>query len=216
MSPTHHLPASWIVAWAAGTMDPAREVLAAAHLTLCPHCRYEVRQAEQLGGAVLDRAIRADTAPAGSFDALMARIDEPEREPTRSTHDPSGVLPASVARYTGPYNDVRWRWLAPRVHGVTLDVPTSGLPLRLIRIAAGHRLPLHDHAGAERGLVLRGGWRDQTGHYRRGDACFVDPDLKGHEQVMDTDTDCIALVLNDGPIEAHNPILRLAARLLGV
>lgn len=219
MSPTHHLPQGWIMAWASGTLPPAHEILAATHLTLCPHCRARVAQAEEAIGALIERETCDVEPPEGALDALLARLDEPVAVATPEldgTTDPSGILPLPLAQLTGPFHEIRWRWVAPKVKGIKLDVPTIGLPLRLIKIRAGHRLPIHDHDGPERAIVLRGGWRDQTGHYRRGDACFVSEDMQGHEQVMDDDTDCIAIVLNDTPIKARNSILRLAASILKV
>jgi len=54
LKPAHHLDDSTVLSFAAGTLDDAFSVVAEAHLSMCPACRAAVREAEALGGEVLD------------------------------------------------------------------------------------------------------------------------------------------------------------------
>lgn len=210
--PREHLPQDWVVAWAAGTLPPAEGLLCAAHLTLCPACRQAVEVAECGGAAVLAAEPEVALDPSG-FDALLARLDEPSDEEAPPAPGGDGVLPWPVLQQTGPLEGLAWQWLAPWTYGVDLDVPTAGLPLRLVRMSAGAYLP-HRHQGAEIGLILQGGWSDAAGHHGRGDLAFVEVDGEVHHQRIDADQDCIALVLNEAVAVPAVPFGRWLARFL--
>ena len=215
MSPEHHSPDTLLAAYALGSATPAEALLVATHLTLCPTCRARVAELEAVGGAML-----ADEEPAevedAELDAVMARLDEappPAREVGPS--DPAGVLPRPLVRYVGGLDAVRWTWRVPSVRAVDLPVPTAGtLPLRLLRLSRGYRLPLHDHSGEERAVILAGGWADRTGEYHRGDFFHADEALGAHDQRCFPDEDCIVLVLNDAGIVPRNRLVRAALRLV--
>ncbi len=202
--PSHHVPDEWVVAAANGTLSPAERVVFATHSTLCPICRARLEVAEALASRVLDTPVNTGSSdgnpafvpnPPGELEALLARLDEPEPPPPALPDDP--VLPWPVLEHTGPLASVSWSWLAPGIRGFDLPFETSGLPLRLIRMNAGTAL-YHRHAGAEAGVILAGGWDDQFGTYRRGDAAFLPADIEGvHEQRIHDDEDCVALVLNE-------------------
>ncbi|MCB9673614.1 MAG: zf-HC2 domain-containing protein [Alphaproteobacteria bacterium] len=209
-APTHHLPEDWLIAYAGGGLTEAQCVVVATHLTLCPACRQTLAIAEEAAASTLMRA-EAPLDPAG-LDALMARLDEPEAPEPPAPVD--AVLPWPVLRFTGPLAGQPWKWLGPGVHGVDLPQPTDGLPLRLIRMRAGARMP-HRHEGFESGVVLAGGWDDEYGTYRRGDATVYAPDTHPtHDQRIHDDADCIAIVLNESRAVVEGRLFGPLARLL--
>ena len=53
MTPRHHLDSATLVSHAAGALSPALAAVAATHLHACVHCRGQLAQAEQVGGALL-------------------------------------------------------------------------------------------------------------------------------------------------------------------
>ena len=139
-------------------------------------------------------------------------LDEPEGPEPPPPVD--AVLPWPVLRFTGPLAGQPWKWLGPGVHGVDLPQPTDGLPLRLIRMRAGARMP-HRHEGFESGVVLAGGWDDEYGTYRRGDATVYAPDTHPtHDQRIHDDEDCIAIVLNESRAVVEGRLFGPLARLL--
>lgn len=184
----HHLPGDWLAAWSAGTLDEARELLVATHLTLCPACRAEVAHADRLAGRQLSDAAEVALEP-GGLDRLLARLDEPPPEVVR----PDSPWPAPVASFV---EGETWRWLAPFTWGIDLPHTTDGeLPLRLVWMRPGARLR-HANTGVERAVVLQGGWSDEHGHFVRGDVAISDH-LGLHDQRIDPGEPCVALVLND-------------------
>lgn len=214
-TPTHHLPEPLLAAFATGAASHPLDVLVATHLALCPHCRGKVDQLDALGGALL--AVDPGLAPSPGFhEALMARLDEPAPPPEKPPLDPSGRLPAPLYALTGDLDAIRWSWAGPGLSTFDLAPRPVGLPLRLMRFAPGHVVPVHDHAGEERAVVLQGGWTDQNGHFGRGDWCQVARTERGHRQVIDEGQPCLALVLNDAPALAHNPVIRALAAFLRI
>jgi putative transcriptional regulator len=199
--PAHHLLDEIVLQMAAGTAHEALHLLGSCHLTRCPRCRELLRDAESLGGHALASEL-GSALPDSMLDAVLARLDEPPpAAPAQPPEDPSGVLPRPLLRRLGPLDQVRWRWLAPGVHGVDVPVPQMAeLPMRLIRLKGASRVPRHDHKGDERALILQGGWGDHSGHFERGDAYFMDRSCKDHRQYIDSGQDCIALVLNDAAV----------------
>ena len=85
---TSHHPSETIL-WAhvAGSLPPAHRQVIAIHVALCPRCAAEVRNLEEIGGALLD-----DLTPVpletGSFTRLMARLDEPVPPPRPAMASP--------------------------------------------------------------------------------------------------------------------------------
>lgn len=213
MIPTHHLPADWLPAYAAGTLTEAHSVIAATHLVLCPVCRAHALTAERAASLALIDAPPQELDPAG-LDAVCARLDEPDRAET----SPSGssLFPLPLVERIGPPDAVRWRWLAPFVRGVDVPVPTEGLPLRVVRMRAGTRLA-HRHAGEEVAVVLQGGWTDATGHYVRGDLAWYPGDMALHDQRVDAGPPCVALVLNrERAVFTHPWASRIARRFFRI
>ncbi|MFT5459077.1 MAG: putative transcriptional regulator [Myxococcota bacterium] len=209
MTPSHHSPDTVLAEYALGTASPALALMVATHLTLCPTCRARVEALEAIGGRMLEDEAETALQP-GEIDALMALLDGPppaEKEPGPS--DPAGVFPRPLVRYIGGVDAQRWQWRLPSVRAV--DVPAESadtLPLRVVRLNRGYRLPVHDHAGVERAVILAGGWEDQTGEYHRGDFFYADTELREHDQRCFPDEDCILLVLNDAAIVPRNPFIR--------
>ena len=197
----HHPPDEQLLPYVAGTADDATALLVACHLTLCPSCRDRVAHAEAVGGALLE-ATTAPAATEGLLEATLARLDDPEPE-SEVEHDPDGVLPAPLAARVGRFEALPWRWLFPGVHGIELPTEGRGMPVRLLRLAAGGHVPLHEHRGDEITLVLTGGFTDASGHYVRGDVCARDEEGV-HEQRIDDGEDCVVLVVADAPFRPRS------------
>jgi putative transcriptional regulator len=74
-------------------------------------------------------------------------------------------------------------------------------------------MPSHTHEGSEITLVLRGGFSDATGHYRRGDIAIADSEVD-HRPRADEDEDCICFAVTDAPLRLTGPVARFVQRLL--
>ena len=135
MTISHHLDEATVLAYAAGTLNEAFSVVAAAHVSVCPSCRAAVRQAEAVGGNLLEQtdavAVSADTRA-----RMMAQLDVVAPlntlERSRSITSPitSRELPRPLARLLGgsSLDEIRWRALAPgiAVHDLPLSPQARG------------------------------------------------------------------------------------------
>ncbi len=60
-------------------------------------------------------------------------------------------------------------------------------------------MPVHTHAGMELTLVIAGGFRDEHGHFVRGDIAVADASV-AHRPIADPGEDCICLAVTDGAV----------------
>jgi putative transcriptional regulator len=194
----HHPPSEFLVAYAAGSLPEPQALLIATHLSLCPDCRKDVAQLDEVGGALLADLPPTEVEP-DALGRLMARLDEPVPPPPPMPADP--VLPAPLRAYVGRSIDgVEWRWLGAGVEDFVLPMPAPGdFVCRLVRVGAGRTIPLHTHDGDELTLVLSGGFSDENGRYARGDISVGDPTIE-HRPVADPGGACICLIVTEGKV----------------
>lgn len=216
--PNHHLTDSWLLDYAAGATAEAHGLFVATHLTLCPPCREKVRDYESIGGALLDqlpptplgagslaRALNALDAEAPKprvTPAPVAVLPEKGRLPPQQvfTRPLSPSLPAPLRSYVhGELAQLPWRHVKSGLAETVLPLPEKGPRTRLMLLQAGASIPRHAHRGFEGVLILTGGLSDGEQHMRRGDAMLSDESVE-HENVADTDEDCLALIVSDGSI----------------
>lgn len=210
MTARHHPSDETLMAWAAGTLPAGPRLVLAIHLDGCPRCREGAERFEAVGGALLEAAEPAASAP-GAFDALMARIDAEDRgreEPARSREPiasetpttPDGLpLPPRLARHTVG----RWRRLGPALSWSRVGV--AGAPdanVVLLRIPAAGAAPRHGHTGREFTQVLVGGFSDGRDTYVAGDFDEADEHVD-HRPVVDADGECICIAAVEGRLRIH-------------
>lgn len=200
--PGHHPPPDALAAYTSGSADEAEALLAATHLALCPTCRVVVEGMEAVGGGMLDREPGAQMAD-GALDAVFRRLDNPERgEEPRPRPVPAGRddAPMPLRGLTGSLDTVRYRQVAPGIQRFDLPLTRPGRPVALVSLRPGISVPPHRHSSVERGLVLRGGFMDETGHFGRGDVSWRDAgEPEPHRQRIDQGERCIVLMVDDGP-----------------
>ncbi|MEQ1503821.1 MAG: cupin domain-containing protein [Myxococcota bacterium] len=213
---THHPPDDLLAAHAAGAADDAEALLVATHLALCPVCRDACAALDAVGGALLGAGavLPGDPGPAGpsvgmSADALdaalaatLGRLDAPDTDVPRPMPPADGPndLPMPLRALTGPLSAIPFRAAAPGIWKFELPQSRPGRPVCLVSLRPGLVVPPHRHSGAERGLVLTGGFADETGHYTRGDVSFRTPDeAEPHHQRIDDGERCVVLMVDDGP-----------------
>lgn len=220
MKPHHHLDHSTIVAFAAGTLDEAFNVVVASHLAWCESCRSAVRDVEQLGGELLETLEEAAVS-AGCRARTLAMIDQVVTPRFAAPHPapaPAADLPRPLARALGSasFADIRWRTKAPGVAMCDVKLsPAARGQLKLLRIGAGRAMPEHGHGGEEITLVLRGAYHDHMGRFARGDVADLDEDIE-HQPVADAGDDCICLVAIEQPTRFKSLGARLMQPFVGI
>lgn len=222
MTIRHHPDDLSLVAYAAGTLTEGMSLVVAAHLELCPRCRARVREAQGLGGALLD-GIEATPLSDNALTATLARIDAvpdpaPRRAPPPGTQQRTiGGLPAILAPWLPAGLDrTPWRTLVPGIKHFRFPGLSSGDGIvRLLAIAPGTALPHHGHGGTELTLVLRGSFSDEVGRFQPGDVADLDPSTQ-HQPVADTDTACVCLIATDARLCFSGVLSRLFQPLVGI
>lgn len=208
----HHLTDDILMAYAAGNLPEAFNLLVAAHVSLCDACRAQCEAFDAVGGEVLASADADKIAlEPGSFAATMALIagGAPEQPVVRRAR--ASILPGPVQDYIGgDLAEVKWRSIGMGVKQAIL--PTArGASARLLFIPAGAAMPDHGHRGTEMTMVLQGAFQDEADYFARGDVEIADSDMH-HTPVADIHEDCICLAVSDAPLQFEGLIPKIAQR----
>jgi putative transcriptional regulator len=209
---THHLDDATLMSFAAGSLPQALSTVVATHLAVCPACATEARRMDVIGGALLAglTPVRMDQAA----PVMQLRRDEAGEHASVETVASSREVPLPLARLVGPDLDrVPWRRLGLGVWHHKL--PSGDGDLRLLKVAAGRRMPEHGHGGSELTMMLRGSYSDVTGTYRSGDVADLDDSVE-HSPIADAETGCICLIASELPANFKGLLSRLVQPLTGM
>ena len=212
----HHLTPGILMAYAAGTLPEAFNLLVASHLSLCDDCRAEFESYEALGGELLEtQAFDQAAMSGGSLEATLALIaGGPVEEPARPLRA-KGVLPTPLQDYVGgDLSDIKWKPVGMGVKQAILKT-SSEASARLLFIPAGAAMPDHGHKGVEMTMVLQGAFQDEDDYFARGDVEIADVDLH-HTPVADIHEDCICLAVTDAPLKFRGLIPKIAQPFLRI
>lgn len=214
----HHLTPDILMAYSAGTLPEAFNLIVATHLSICDHCRAEAESFDAVGGAVLDDMPGAAAAlEPHALEATMALIaggPVTQAAPLR-TPAPDAVLPAPLRAYVGSdLRDVKWTSAGMGVRQAILKTSPQA-SARLLYIPAGAAMPDHGHKGMEMTLVLQGAFQDDADYFARGDVEIADSDTH-HTPVADIHEDCICLAVTDAKLRFKGLIPRLAQPFLRI
>lgn len=209
----HHPSPALLMAYSAGSMPEAFNLILAAHLSLCPECRAQAESYDALGGALLEGETGAGLE--SSLSATFARIDAtPDRVYPRRADSRAG-LPTPLHDYVGgDLEAIRWRPVGMGVKQAILRT-TREATARLLFIPAGTAMPDHGHRGLEMTLVLQGAFRDESDYFGRGDVETADADVT-HTPIADIGADCICLAVTDAPLTFSGLIPRIAQKFLRI
>ena len=210
----HHLPSRILMAYSAGTLPEAFNLMVAAHLSLCDACRAEAESFDAVGGAVLDDAVDSEMSM-DSLEATLALIERRSSEAPDSGSRSKGVFPGPLQDYVGGDLDaVKWRSVGMGVKQAVLKTSPSA-SARLLLIPAGAAMPDHGHRGIEMTMVLKGAFRDDDDLFARGDVEFADTETQ-HTPVADIHEDCVCLAVTDAPLKIRGLLPKLAQPFLRI
>jgi putative transcriptional regulator len=145
--------------------------------------------------------------------AAIAAAPRADRERAARAAGPTATVDFVLGLRDRP-ESAKWRWRAPGVTEVRLPVAWNGIPATVARLRSGLHIPRHTHAGRELTLILSGGFRDCVGEYRAGDVADYDSSVS-HDQVIDTDEDCLCLVVNQSRLVPQTLLGRALAWISG-
>lgn len=205
----HHLTDALLMAYSAGTLPEAFDLVVATHISMCDECRARMHEFDAIGGEMLD----TDTNEAmseGSLAATMALIaDSAWSAPRAQVAKADSVFPAPLQAYVGGDLDaVKWRRVGGGVSQAILKTDKSA-SVRLLKIPGGVAVPDHGHRGTELTLVLQGAFADETDRFGKGDIEVANEDLE-HKPIAEVGEDCICLAATDAPLRFLSMIPRIA------
>lgn len=213
----HLPPDELLLDYATGSLPEPLALLVAAHVTLSPETRRQVREMEAVGGAMMETVEPAKLSD-GALDAVLARLDEApqsadekaaETKPQTAQPKGDGRVPAPLRSYLADgLETIEWRHRGGSVAEFDLLPDYPGFKTRLLKLKAGSRVPQHTHGGAEYTLVLEGSFTDETGRYGRGDVSVADPEVT-HQPQAGSECDCICLAVTDAPLKMTGPFGRI-------
>lgn len=205
----HHPTEEYLVHYAAGALPQGQAILVASHLTYCPACRSSVREAEALGGSLLEGG---DVAPAALPNSFP--FDAPAAAPALQGAPAGSDIPAPLRPYVGPaLSQIRWRTFWPGMQTLRIRCEGDAADISLLRLQPGKGMPIHTHGGDELTLVLQGSYTDETGRYCAGDVAMGDHALS-HRPVADDGAPCVCFTVIEAPLKFASPLARLASRIL--
>ncbi len=213
MKTTHHLDEATLLRYASGDLDSAFTIVVAAHLAMCDECRQAVRDAEEIGGHMMDHVEEAPVA-SDAFEKLMARLDTGENEQIevdlRKNAQSDSDVPLPLRELIGEHlDDVSWRLVAPGVRKHEIRMGKKGeSSLYMLNISPGMAVPEHGHGGAEMTLILSGAYRDKLGVFGPGDVADLDEHIE-HQPIVEPGEACICLVATETPTRFKDLISRL-------
>lgn len=217
MTVKHHLTDDLLMAYSAGDLPEAVNLIVATHISLCDECRAALGSYDAVGGAVLDTCDNVEMSMnslQSVLDMIHAQDSKVEKKPA-STRVHDDVLPAPLVDYIGGgLEAVRWRSAGMGVKQAILSTSKEATA-RLLYIPAGTAIPDHGHHGLELTLVLKGAFQDEGGYFGRGDIEVASEDLN-HTPVADISEDCICLAVTDAPLKFKGLVPRIAQPFLGI
>lgn len=214
----HHLTDPLLMAYSAGTLPEAFNLVVAVHVSLCDECRARLMAFDAVGGALIDSLDfddEVEMSMEAGLAAAMSRIDAPEETVPEVARPVATDVPAPLADYIGGgLASVRWRGIGNGV-GQAILPTSSGARVRLLRIPGGTAVPDHGHRGTELTLVLKGAFRDETDRFGPGDVEVADEEMV-HQPVAEAGEDCICLAATDAPLRFRSLMPRIAQPFLRI
>jgi len=212
----HHPSTDLLTDFAAGSLSIAQAACVSAHLNYCEQCRRANEQLQNIGGALFEQLQPVPVSEA-LLDSVLARLDAPAPLAFGPVPAKEG-LPALLDRIINrDFGRLVWRRITRSLSVSYLSTGDVTQQFALLRIAAGGRIPEHDHRGSEMTLVLEGGFADGLGTYHPGDFVYREHS-DTHSPVAIDGEDCICLTVLDAPLRFTgwryrwmNPFLRLRA-----
>lgn len=204
----HHLNEQMLLAYSAGVLPEAFDLVIASHLYLSSEGRALQCCYNALGGVVLSKCEKERM----SRDALSNTLQQ-IKSSTCGCQLPEicmGVFPEPLQNYVGADpKTIRWRRLCKGVRQAQIKTGPRA-SARLLYVSAGHAIPDHSRKGTELTLVLQGGYHCGDTVFNRGDIEIADHET-GHHPVAEPGQDCICLRATDAPLRAEHWWQRILA-----
>jgi putative transcriptional regulator len=201
-----HPSSDQLIEFSSGTGSSALAIAISTHLHFCNACRQRVTEMESTAAVFFEEQSRIDLK-AGSFDALMARINEEPNPVSVKTkaRKPSRFPPTIEKLINADTESLKWRSPMKNLRVSHLMTDETGFILGLHHMKSGGRVPEHTHRGNEISVVIEGGFSDEMGSYVPGDFIHLSKEHL-HSPQADADGDCWLLSLVEAPVKLTGPV----------
>lgn len=208
VSNEHNLGEEFYSAYAAGTLDPALELLVETQAALRSDVRHHLMAANAVGGHFLQneppapmsfRATERALEKIDAIEALPADNVVAARLATKMVDELIRLPEPLQERALQCSVDSAWKFAGKGLRILDMKISPS-VSAELLRIEPGCGAPTHTHAGMEYTLVVSGGFTDEYGSYGPGDISVVGPDHM-HRPIADEGEVCFALAVRDGDLK---------------
>ena len=223
----HHPNDESLLSYAAGALPAGLAIVVGCHLQYCPQCRVSVSANEALGAGLMT-ALTPKALSARARESVLDQLDAavssnvvgsaqsaPKSTATSPAANPDGI-PRLLHQFLqqDSFDALPWkRTIAPGLKQIVLNCGEGDV--RLLRIAAGKKMPVHSHGGSELTMILRGGYSDSVGKFNAGDVADLDASVE-HQPIADSDEDCICLAGMDAPLVFRGWLARLIQPIVGM
>ena len=213
----HHPDVNLLVDYVSGNLSPAKAACIAAHNSYCGICRKTTFQLETLG-AELFNGLESQEVPNSTFDSVLVRLEKSPASQGEQVESKDESFPLVLRKLMSKeFADLEWRKVTSALSVSQLHTGDLKHECALYQIAAGGKIPEHDHKGAEMTVVISGGFSDRQGVYHKGDFIFREKDQIHAPTALESE-DCICLAVSDAPLRFTdwryrwmNPFLRFSA-----
>jgi putative transcriptional regulator len=210
----HLIPEEYLLEYAAGVLPEGAARLIAAHLTFSPASRAVMRDADRLGGALLEMDQAFEPLNSGIAIAPWDMPYTGQVVGSQSLPQADADVPVPLRPLIGNrLSDIKWRTFWPGMQTVKISCPEDTADISLLRLKPGTGMPVHTHGGDELTLVLQGSYTDETGQYGVGDVSVCNSSLT-HRPIADSGQHCICFTVVDAPLRFKGIMARIASRLL--
>ncbi len=213
----HHPDVNLLVDYVSGNLSPAKAACIAAHNSYCGICRKTTFQLETLG-AELFKDLDSSSVRDSTFESVLARLENlptSQSEPQGSKQESFPIVLKKLM--SKEFKDLEWRKVTSALSVSQLHTGDLEHECALYQIAAGGKIPEHDHKGSEMTVVISGGFSDRQGVYHKGDFIFREKDQIHAPTALESE-DCICFAVSDAPLRFTdwryrwiNPFLRFSA-----
>lgn len=216
----HHPAQDTLASYSAGALPAAMALVVGCHLQVCDVCRREVAALENLGGQLME-ALPPRPLTDNARERMMAMLDE-QPSPAEAALQAAVASKVAVAAMptmlrnvlgSNDYDALPWKTVAPGIRQLIIETGEGNS--RMLRIAAGKKMPVHSHRGNELTMILSGGYSDALGKFNAGDVADLDNAVE-HQPIADADEDCICLAGMDAPLRFRGWMARLMQPFVGI
>ena len=215
VAPQFHPDQFLLQDYVAGDVPGAVALTVSVHLEYCARCRADTADLACVGGQLLGEL---DPVPVedDAFLKLMKRVDNPlDGSQERAVLAPVQGLPRALSSLAPAGLDALAWSRTGALRSTRLRFGDRMREVALQHIAAGGRVPEHDHRGNEITVVLRGHFSDGDGDYGPGDFLLRSPgDV--HRPVAAAQEDCLCLAVLDAPVQFRGLLGVLTNRFMRI